>query len=145
MAQVTSTANVRTQTGNRIKVLFGGATLGLAQSVRMADSYALEAASGIGDIHTIENVPTRASHTVNVSAMTLFTANMRDQGISTVNGDAAMAGLVFDIVTYSRDTGLPLRAVKSCSFDSGTVSVEAHRIVLQDAVFHALDVTGFGL
>jgi hypothetical protein len=37
---------------------------------------------------------------------------------------------------------MPLRAWKKCSFDSGTVSVEAHRIVAQDAQFIALDVSG---
>jgi hypothetical protein len=90
-------------------------------------------------------VPSKATHTVSVTAMTLFTGNLRDQGITVVNGDGALLGLVFDIVIYSRDTGLPMRAAKSCSFDSGTISVEAHRIVSADAQFKALDVTGAGL
>lgn len=145
MPQATTTANLKTISGNRIKILFGGAAIGLAQSVRFADSYALEDASGIGDIHVIEHVPSKATHTVSVTAMTLFTGNLRDQGISTINGDNALLGLVFDIVVYSRDTGRPMRAAKSCSFDSGTISVEAHRIVSADASFKALDVTGTGL
>jgi hypothetical protein len=145
MAQATTTANLKTLSGNRIKILFGGQTIGLAQTVRFADNYALEDASGIGDIHVIEHVPSKATHTVSVTAMTLFTGNLRDQGITVVNGDGALLGLVFDIVIYSRDTGLPMRAAKSCSFDSGTISVEAHRIVSADAQFKALDVTGAGL
>ena len=145
MPQATTTANVRTVTGNRIKILFGGAAIGLAQSVRFSDDYALEQASGIGDIHVIENVPTRANHTVSVTAMILFTGNLRDQGIATLNGASALQGLVFDIVVYSRDTGLPLRAAKSCSYGGGTISVEAHRILSEDAQFRALDVTGSGL
>ena len=145
MAAATSTANLKTISGNRIKILFGGSAIGLAQSVRFADSYGLEDASGIGDIHVIEHVPSKATHTVSVTAMTLFVGNMRDQGISIVNGDNALQGLVLDIVVYSRDTGLPMRAAKSCSFDSGTLSVEAHRIVSTDASFKALDMTGTGL
>jgi hypothetical protein len=145
MAQATTTAFLKAQTGNRVKVLFGGVVVGLAQSVRFNDSYALESASGIGDIHVIEHVPTRANHTVTVSAMTLFTGNMRDQGVVPLNGEVALQGLVFDIVVYSRDTGLPLRAATSCSYDSGSVSVEAHRILMQDASFQALNVTGAGV
>ena len=145
MPAATTTSNVRTISGNRIKILFGGSPVGLAQSVRFADSYGLEDASGIGDIHVIEHVPSKATHTISVTAMTLFVGNLRDQGISVVNGDNALQGLVFDVVIYSRDTGLPMRSAKSCSFDSGTVSVEAHRIVSVDAQFKALDVTGTGL
>lgn len=145
MAQATTTANLKTLTGNRVKILFGGQAVGLAQSVRFSDDYALEQASGIGDIHVIENVPSRANHVVDVTAMTLFTGNLRDQGVATTNGDSALLGLVFDVVIYSRDSGLPLRSAKSCSFASGTISVEAHRIVSQQAQFRALDVTGTGL
>jgi hypothetical protein len=145
MALATKNSNVQSITGNRVVVEFGGARIGLAQSVRGSDSYALEQASGIGDIHVIENVPTRANHRISVSNMVLFTGNMRDQGIATVNGDDALQGLVLDIVVYSRDSGLPLRAYKRCSYDSGTVAVEAHRILAQDAQFIALDVTGINI
>lgn len=145
MALATKNSNVQSITGNRVVVEFGGARIGLAQSVRGSDSYALEQASGIGDIHVIENVPTRANHRISVSNMVLFTGNMRDQGIATVNGDDALQGLVLDIVVYSRDSGLPLRAYKKCSYDSGTVSVEAHRILMQDGQFIALDVTGINV
>lgn len=145
MALATKNSNVQSITGNRVVVEFGGARIGLAQSVRGSDSYALEQASGIGDIHVIENVPTRANHRISVSNMVLFTGNMRDQGIAVVNGDDALQGLVLDIVIYSRDSGLPLRAYKRCSYDSGTVAVEAHRILAQDAQFIALDVTGINI
>jgi hypothetical protein len=108
----------------------------------MADSYGLEDASGIGNIHVIEHIPTKAVHTVAVTAMVLFVGNLRDQGISVANGDAALLGIVLDFVVYSRDTGQALRSYRSCSYDSGTVSVEAHRILVQDGQFKALDVTG---
>lgn len=145
MAQATTTANVKLNTGNRIQIEVGGAKVGFAQSYRASDSYALEQASGIGDVHVLENVPTRANHRITLNGMILITGGMRAQGISIQNGDAAMQGLVLDVVIYSRDTGLPLRAYKQCSFDSGDVEVGAHRIVMETANFIALDATGFGV
>ena len=145
MANAVTTPNVKSQTGNRVRVLFGGVPVGVVQSVRFSDSYALESVSGVGDIHVVENVPTRANHSVSVSSMTLFAGNLRDQGVAALNGDDALRGLVFDITVFSRDTGQPLRSAKSCSYDSGTVSIEAHRVVVTNAEFKALDVTGLGL
>jgi hypothetical protein len=145
LPQASLTTNVNTFSGNRIKVLFGGVPVGLIQSVRWADDYGLEDASGIGDIHVIEHVPAKAVHTLNVSNMCLFVGNLRDQGIATLNGAQAMLGLVLDIVAYSLDSGLPLRAAKSCSYASGSIAVEAHRIVMQEGVFKALNMTGSNL
>lgn len=145
MALATTTSNVKTATGNRYVVEFGGQAIGLAQSVRMADSYALEAASGIGDIHVKEYVPTRADHTLSVSSMTLMGATMRNLGIAPINGDDALKGLVFDIAVYSRDTGQKVRSYISCSYDSGTSDISAHRIIMQDAQFKCLNVTGTDL
>lgn len=145
MAQATTTTNVKLQTGNRIQIEAGGAKVGFAQSYRASDSYALEPAGQIGDIHTQEHVPTRASHRVTLTGMVLLTGNMRAQGISIQNGDAALTGAVLDVVVYSRDTGLALRAYKSCSYDSGDIDISANRIVMETANFMALDVTGFGV
>ena len=140
-----ATRNLKTQSGNRIVVEFDGKRIGLVQSVRMSDNYGLEDASGIGDIHVIEHVPTKAVHTLAVSNMTLFKGHMRDSGIAAVNGDDVLQGLVFDIVSYSKDTGLVLRKYTGCSYDSGDVDVSAHRIVMQSAQLKALDVTGTGI
>lgn len=157
--------NLKTYTGNRITVEFDNQIIGLVQSVRLNDSYALEAASGIGDIHVVEHVPTVAQHAVSVSNMTLFVGNMRDAGISTENGEHALRGLIFDIVIYgntgSQATttlgagGVPspvpgrgtqrLRTIVGCSFDSGDVEISAHRITMQSAQFKALDVVGTGI
>lgn len=137
--------NLKTQTGNRIAVEFDGKTIGLVQSVRMSDNYGLEDASGVGDIHVVEHVPSKAVHTVSVSNMTLFTGNMRDVGLAPQNGDDVLAGLVFDLCVYSKDTGKLLRKYWSCSYDSGDVDVSAHRIVMQSGQLKALDVTGTGI
>ncbi len=140
-----ATKNVQVLSGNRIVVEFDGKPAGLVQSVRMSDNYGLEPASGIGDIHVKEHVPTKAVHSLSVSVMVLFQSNLRQLGIATENGDAALQGLVFDIVNYSKDTGAVLRKYMSCSWDSGDVSVDAHRIVMQQGQLRALDVSGLGL
>jgi hypothetical protein len=157
--------NLKTYSGNRITVEFDGVVVGLIQSLRLSDSYGLEDASGIGDIHVIEHVPSKAVHQVSVSNMTLFTGNMRDAGIANENGDMALRGNIFDIVIYgdsapgSSDnlgaggtpeaiqatTGTPVRTIIGCSFDSGEVDITAHRIVVQTGQFKALDVSGTGL
>lgn len=157
--------NLKTYSGNRIAVEFDNRVIGLVQSVRLSDNYGLEDASGIGDIHVIEHVPSKAVHTVSVTNMTLFTGNMRDLGISYENGDHALRGLVFDIVVYGDTTpgssdnvapgGVPvaqqtpqgarLRTIVGCSFDSGDVEVTAHRIVVQTGQFKAIDVIGRGI
>lgn len=139
-----ATSNVQTFTGNRAVVELDGKRVGLAQSVRTNDSYGLESASGIGDIHTVEWVPTRANHTVSVGTMTLLKANLMSLGLVPENGDDALKGMVFDIVIYSRDTGQALRAYRKLSFDSGDMDVSAHRIVTRNAQFKAIDVTGTG-
>lgn len=140
-----ATQNLKTLSGNRIVVELDGKTIGLVQSVRMNDNYGLEDASGVGDIHVIEHVPSKAVHMLSVTNMVLFVGNMRDAGVAPVNGDAVLQGLVLDIVSYSKDSGQPLRKYASCSYDSGSTSVDAHRIVMQESQWKALDVTGTGI
>src|SRR5487761_2517411 len=140
-----ATTITQTQSGNRVVVEFDGKLVGLVQTVRMADSYSLEDASGIGDIHVKEHVPTKAVHSISVTNMVLYKKLLRAVGVAPENGDAVLQGTVFDIVTYSRDTGEVLRKYISCSYDSGTSSVDAHRIIMQDGQFKALDVSGLGL
>jgi hypothetical protein len=133
------------QSGNRIVAEFGGTVIGLIQSVRFSDNYGQEDASGVGDIHVIEHVPSKAVHTVSVSRMVLRIDRMRSAGLIPENGDAVLQGKVFDIVLYSRDTGLALRKAISCSYDSGDIDVSAHRIVMESAQFKALDASGTGV
>lgn len=135
-------ANVKTHSGNRIAVEFDGKQVGLVQSVRGSDNYGLEDASGIGDIHVQEHVPSKAVHTVSVSSMVLFKKNLRDQGITPQNGDDVLQGLVFDLCIYSKDTGDLLKKYIGCSYDSGDIDVSAHRIVMASGQFKALDVVG---
>lgn len=136
--------NLKTRSGNRIIVTFDGKQIGLLQSVRMNDDYSPEPASGIGDIHVQEYVPTMARHTLNVSAMLLNRGAMLEAGIASENGDAMLLGLVFDIEVYDKDTGALLRKYVGCSYASGDMDVSKHAIVMQSGMFNALDVVGVG-
>jgi len=140
MAQV----NLKTRSGNRIRVTLDGIEVGLIQSVRLNDDYSPEPASGIGDIHVAEYVPTMARHALSVSYMVLNRNSMREQGISAVNGDDVLRGLVFDIETQDKDTGEILRKYVGCSYASGDMEVSKHAIVMANAQFNALDVVGSG-
>lgn len=136
--------NLQTRSGNRIVVIFDGKQIGLVQNVSMNDDYSPEPASGIGDIHVTEYVPTMARHSLNVSTMVLNRGAMRDAGIAAENGDAMLLGNVFDIEVLSRDDGTLLRKYTGCSYASGSMEVSKHSIVMANAMFNALDVTGTG-
>ncbi|MHB1418297.1 MAG: hypothetical protein ACYCX4_01730 [Bacillota bacterium] len=134
--------NVKTHTGNRILVKFDGKTVGLGQTVRGSDDYAPDAASGIGDIHVQEYVPTQARHSVNVSMMALKKDSLMSAGIMNVNGDDALKGNVFDLEIYDKDTGKLVKKYVDCYHASGDIEITKHAIVTYNAVFLALDVTG---
>lgn len=136
--------NLKTRSGNRIVVVFDGKQIGLVQSVRMSDDYSPEPASGIGDLHVQEYVPTMARHSLSVSAMVLNRGAMLEAGIVMENGDAVLQGLVFDLEAYSKDDGTLLRKYIGCSYASGDMDISKHAIVMQSAQFYALDVTGTG-
>lgn len=134
--------NLKVRSGNRIAVLFGGARVGLLQNVSVSDDYSPEPASGIGDIHPIEYVPTMARHSLNVSSMMLRKGALLEAGVAVENGDAMLKGLVFDFEVYASDDSTLLRKYTGCSFASGSMEVSKHAIVMQSGVFNALDVSG---
>jgi len=137
--------NLQTHSGNRIVVEFDGKVIGLVQSVKMADSYPMEEAVGIGDIHVQEYVPTKATHILTVSALVMMRHNMRDAGVAPQNGDDVLRGLVFDLCIYSKDSGRLLRKYIGCSYESGDTTITANKIVAQTATLKALDVVGTSL
>ena len=137
-----ATTNRNVRSGNRIKVFFNNIQVGLVQQVRMNDDYGPEPASGIGDIHVTEYVPTMARHSINVTTMILQKKSLIALGISVENGDGALQGLVFDIVSYDKDTGDQLRKYVGCSYASGDMEISKHAIVMASAQFNALDVSG---
>lgn len=137
-----ATQNVKTRSGNRIVIVFDGKQIGLLQSVRSNDDYGPEPASGIGDIHVWEHVPSMARHSLSVQAMVLIKGAMLEAGIAMENGDDVLKGLVFDIEHYDKDSGALLRKYTGCSYASGDIDISKHAIVMQSAQFNALDVSG---
>ena len=133
------------QTGNRVLVVLDGLQVGLIQSFRASDGYGLESASGIGDIHSQEFVPTIANHSLSISKMTLKAEALRSKGLAPENGDAALKGIEFDVHVQSKDDGTVLRKYIGCVYDSGDMDVSAHRIVVTNAQFKARDVQGTGI
>ena len=133
---------LKTRSGNRIAVVFDGKQIGLIQNVSANDDYSPEPASGIGDIHVQEYVPTMARHTLSVSAMMLNRGALLEAGIAAENGDAMLQGLVFDFEVYSKDDGTLLRKYVGCSYASGSIDIQKHQIAVQSAQFNALDVVG---
>lgn len=136
--------NRNVRSGNQIKVIFDGKQIGLIQSISMNDDYAPEPASGIGDIHVQEWVPTMARHQLSVSAMLLNKSQLQAAGIVPENGDAVLQGLVFDIEQYDGLTGALLRKYTGVSYASGSIETQKHAIVTSNAQFNALDVSGNG-
>ncbi|ELK5289393.1 hypothetical protein Q6670_004061 [Salmonella enterica] len=136
--------NRNVRSGNQIKVLFDGKQIGLIQSLSCNDDYAPEPASGIGDIHVQEYVPTMARHSLSVSAMLLNKSQLQAAGIVPENGDAVLEGLVFDIEQYDNLTGVLLRKYTGVSYASGSIETTKHAIVTTSAQFNALDVMGDG-
>lgn len=136
--------NRNVRSGNQIAVLFDGKQIGLIQSISMNDDYAPDPASGIGDIHVQEYVPTMARHTLSVSAMLLNKSQLQAVGIVPENGDAVLQGLVFDIEQYDKLTGSLLRKYTGVSYASGSIETTKHAIVTSNAQFNALDVNGGG-
>lgn len=134
--------NVKTRSGNRIVVVFDGKQIGLVRSLRANDDYSPEPASGIGDIHVQEYVPTMARHTLSVQTMVLIKGAMHAAGIAAENGDAMLKGLVFDLEWFDKDSGQLIRKYTGVSYASGDIDVNAHQIVVQSGQFNALDVTG---
>jgi hypothetical protein len=137
-------SNLKVRSGNRTVVQVDGKSVGLIQSVRASDDYGPEPASGIGDIHVQEFVPTMARHNLSISTMVLNTSSLLQLGIAVENGDGALKGLVFDIVTMDKDTGKVLRTYSGCSYASGDVEVSKHAIIMMNGQFNALDVRGTG-
>ena len=141
--------NLIHRNANRIALLLDGIEVGGMQSCDASDSYGLEAASGIGDIHVQEYVPTLARHTLTTSQAILYTESLRSVGASLENGDDALRGMIFDITIYDKSGPAGLGAGSSyirkyvgCSFASGDVDIRKHAIVMSNATFNALDCKG---
>lgn len=141
-----SRVNRVVKSANQIHAYMDGNKVGLGQSIDANDDYAPEPASGIGDIHAQEYVPTMARHNISMTKLILRRGAFRDNGgVFLENGDIALKGFVFDFIIVDSETNQKLRKYESCSYASGSVSIQKHSIVVSNATFNALDVKGAGL
>lgn len=159
---ITQKQNVIVRSSNRFTIKIGGVTVGLLQDLRCQDDYSPEPASGIGDIHVKEYVPTMARHTISTSQACMFNSNLRQLGISFENGEDALRGLVFDIEICDRiidstvvpgqtgiddsagvfmqsegQSGTILRRYEKCSFASGDIEIRKHAMIVTSATINA--------
>lgn len=139
-----ATQNVKVRSGNRVLVKFDGKTVGLVKNLRANDDYSPEPASGIGDIHAQEYVPTFARHNLSASAVVMKTSDLRSAGILIENGDEALEGMVWDLEVYAKDDGTLLRKYTGVSMASCDLEIQAHQICMHNAQMVALDATGTG-
>lgn len=134
--------NIIVRSANVGRVLMDGQEVGMLQNVRPSDDYAPEPASGIGDIHVQEYVPTIARHTITVNKLALRKTSLYKLGVVPENGEIVLKGQVFDIEVIDRATGDVMRKYLNCSYASGDIEVNKHAIIAYNATFNALDVTG---
>jgi len=140
-----SSVNLKTRSGNNIVITFDGVQIGAVRSVSLDEDYSPEPVTGIGDAKAIEYVPGMARYSLSVQNVALAVASMRSAGLVPENSDAALQGLVFDILVYSKIDGSLLRKYSGVSYASGRIDVETNKIVMSSGQFNALDVSGIGL
>lgn len=136
--------NQQVKTANTAKILLGGKEVGLLQNVRCNEDYAPEPASGIGDIHVQQHVPTLARYSVSVGALALRTKSLLALGIWPETGDDVLKGNVFDIEVFDKQSGSVTRKYLNCTFASGDVEIQKHAIISNNCQFMALNVSGGG-
>lgn len=140
-----ATQHRNARSGNLIYLYLDNQRIGAAQDATMDMDFAPEPMYGIGDIDPIENVPTRASYRVSVSQAVLNLTSLLAAGFVPENGDAALQGMVFDIVTMDRMTGAVIRKYIGCSYASGQITLRSNATVQISGQFMALGAQGIGL
>lgn len=142
-----ATTNLQVRSGNKITVSVNTVNVGMVQSLRCSDDYSPEPASGIGDIHVQEYVPTVAKHTLSISMMVLLVKPLRTavgDNAQFINGDDMLKGQEYDILVMAKG-GATLRKYTGCSYASGDTEISAHKIVVSNAQFNARDVSESGI
>lgn len=134
--------NKLVRSANVARIVMDGTEVGLVQNLRPSDDYAPDAASGIGDIHVQEYVPTQARHTLTCSVLALRKSGLYSLGIFPSNGDDAMKGLVFDIEIFDKSDGTVIRKYLNCSYGSGDIEITKHAIIAHSATLLSLDASG---
>jgi hypothetical protein len=135
-----SSNSVRAKTGNRFVIKFDGQAIGVCKSIDMRDEMGLEPVTGIGSINAFEYVPTLARHTISVEEIIMDSDSLMSLGLVSENGTAALEGKIFDIEATD-DTGAS-RKYLNCSYASGSISIRGNALLVSNATFNAIDVSG---
>ena len=135
----TNVTNSQVKSGNSHFVYMDGVKIGFARSVTVRVDFALEGQYGIGGIDPLENTPTRADYSIDVSEITLKKGSLSDLGVVAQNGTDALQGRVIDIITQDSN-GVVLRRCVGCSNGGGETKVEANHVIITDSHFKALNV-----
>ena len=160
---IQKTQNVIVRSSNRFVIAMGNTAVGMLQDLRCQEDYSPEPASGIGSISVKEYVPTMARYTISTSQACMFKDSLRQLGVSFLDDNDAMKGLVFTIQIYDRisdasvkpgaTTGVTmanegvitgstlLRQYLQCSFASGDIEIRKHAMVMNNATINACGVT----
>jgi len=129
-------------TGNEVNVFMNGMEIDLLQNLRGTDDYGPEPVSGIGDIHAKENAPTFARHAVTISKFALRKEKAITAGIISENGNAILLQTPFAVEVFAKLTGKLLRKYLGVTLGSDDLALTAHRVIVVDANFVAIDVVG---
>jgi|SRR5215813_5783008 len=126
---------------NLVNVLIDGQEFTLLSDIRASDDYGLQEVSGIGDIHVKEYPPSLARHEFTLNGYVTKPEPSWSDGIIPENGDAALTEKVFTIEIFDKKGPL-LRKYLNASCNRGEASLAAHRLIMKNAQFFALDAVG---
>lgn len=152
-------------TGNVVKIILGGVTVGLVQNLSVQEDFGLMPVSGIGDVMPVEHTP--GIGRINLSCEVVYVlkasefgtgfsipkaaegkgydSNFDALGIAPKTPDNILDGLVFDIqVTAGGSSSSFSRTYKNCSYASGSMSFQKHQLVIRNATFMATSFSVVG-
>jgi hypothetical protein len=132
--------NLQVETANQIVLQFDGRPVGLVQNLDCTEEYGIEPATGIGDIHVLEYVPTVARYNLSISVIALRKNSLRSQDILPLNGEDVLKGRVFDICIFSKNGGPALLTYKSVTIGSAGVQINKNAIIMNNCSGAALRV-----
>jgi hypothetical protein len=135
--------NKQVQSSNLLVIQFDQFQIGIVQSARFSGDFGLTDESGIGDSLVVEYVPGIAHINVSASGILLITQNLISAGLlPSASVKEILAGKVFDIGLYSRDSGKWLLKAIDCSAASMDIGVNTGRALTYDYSFRARDLAG---
>ena len=144
-------SRAKAYTGNLIVVELRNTRYALIRSLHIQEDFAPEPLQGAGEVQVVEWVPTTARYTLTADWM-VSPGGITRGHIIPEDYATRLGTELFNITIYDRFNMKlgekyvmvenELRQYQDCSYVSGTISIEAHRIVTTNAVFHAISASG---